>query len=306
MPVAVHKALILLVSCYHPYQSLVFASLSGKEPAKLPALTKKRKPLFWGGIVVLGLISFFAGIIATPLSNKIFQPAPAAPRRVFLAAFDQNPVLVWTVINGIAALLAFWLIHKFVNSKNGVNDEMIGWKISGKELFKTFVLAVTIVALIYAIVSLAYWAFKTDFRIWTPAFTTFRVDKMLPIIGYSPFFFIFYLGNSLLVNGSMRVEGMKEGRNIFLCAMATVWGPILLCIVQYGTAIIRNTNTVMWGDSWMGLLVIFFCIPNIFIATYVSRYLFKSTGKVWLGAMVNTLVNVVMTMAATDLYGVFV
>lgn len=62
----------------------------------------------------------------------------------------------------------------------------------------------------------------------------------------------------------------------------------------------------MWGDSWMSLLVIFFCIPNIFIATYVYRYLFKSTGKVWLGAMVNTLVNVVMTMAATDLYGVFV
>ena len=99
---------------------------------------------------------------------------------------------------------------------------------------------------------------------------------------------------------------IKGRRNIFLCAMATVWGPILLCIVQYGTAIIRSTNTVMWGDSWMGLLVIFFCIPNLFIATYVSRYLFKSTGKVWLGAMVNTLVNVVMTMAATDLYGVFV
>lgn len=29
MPVAVHKALILLVSCYHPYQSLVLSGVSG-------------------------------------------------------------------------------------------------------------------------------------------------------------------------------------------------------------------------------------------------------------------------------------
>lgn len=283
-----------------------FASLAGEEPAKLPALTPKRKPLFWGGIVGLGLVSFCSVIIATPLSNKIFQPAPAAPRRIFLAAFDQNPVLVWAVINGIAALAFFWLVHKFVNRRNGVSDEMIGWKIKGKDLFKTFALAVTIVALIYAIVSLARWAFKTDFRIWTPAFKTFRADKLLPIIGYSPFFFIFYLGNSLLVNGSMRIEGMSEKRNIFLCAAATIWGPTLLWIVQYGTALIRTSNTVMWGDYWMGLLAIFFCIPNLFIATYISRYLFKSTGKVWLGAMVNTLVNVAMTMAATDLFGIFV
>ncbi len=29
LPVAVHKALILLVSCYHPYQSLVFSRVCG-------------------------------------------------------------------------------------------------------------------------------------------------------------------------------------------------------------------------------------------------------------------------------------
>ena len=81
---------------------------------------------------------------------------------------------------------------------------MVGWKINKKSLLKTFALSVTIISLVYAIVALARWGFVTDFRLWTPALKTFRPDKLLPIIGYSPFFFIFYLGNSFLVNGAMR------------------------------------------------------------------------------------------------------
>lgn len=283
-----------------------FADLAvSKEPPKLPALTKESKKVFWGGIILLGLISFIAGIYATPISTKIFKPAPMAPRRVLLAAFDQNPTLVWTVINGVIAMIFFWVVYKCINSKNGVTEAMIGWKISARNWFKTLGLAITIVALVYAIVALARWGFQTDFRIWTPAIKTFNRSKLLPIIGYLPFFFLYYLANSLLVNGAMRVDGMTEWKNVLICALSVIIGPVLLWAVQYGTALIRADNTVMWTGTWMGVLVICFCIPNLFIATCLSRHFFKATGKVWLGAFVNAILNVCITMAATDLYGIF-
>ena len=283
-----------------------FASLSGKEPPRLPALTPLRKAFFWGGILVLGLVSFFTGILSPIVSNTIMGIGPTVPRRIFLGAFENNPIMIWAIINGIIAITAFWLIHKKVNSKNGVTEEMIGWKIDLKSLLKTFALAVTIVSLVYAIVALARWAFVTDFRLWTPALKTYRPDKLLPIIGYTPFFFLFYLGNSLLVNGAMRVEGMKEKQNILICGIAMIWGVVLLLAVQYGTAFFRADHTIMWPATWTSIFAMLFCIPQVFVATYLARYFFKATGKVWLGAMVNTILMVSMTMANTILFGVFV
>lgn len=49
----------------------------------------------------------------------------------------------------------------------------------------------------------------------------------------------------------------------------------------------------------MRLLVIIPLTVQLFVAAYIGRYLFKRTGKVWLGAMVNTLIIVMMGVANT-------
>ena len=74
-------------------------------------------------------------------------------------------------------------------------------------------------------------------------------------------------------------------------------GVIILNLIQYGT--VFATGVPHWQADWLRPLVIVPLIVQLFVAAYISRYLFKETGKVWLGAMVNCLIIVMMGVANT-------
>ena len=45
-------------------------------------------------------------------------------------------------------------------------------------------------------------------------------------------------------------------------------------------------------------------IVLLFVAAYINRSLYKATGKVWLGAMVNTLIMLMIGVANTATLGI--
>jgi hypothetical protein len=203
---------------------------------------------------------------------------------------------------GIRIVLVLVYLKK-VNSKNGVTEEMIGWKIDKKTFFNTLGLAITIMAIVYVLIAFCRWLFLTDFRIWTPALKTFRPNKLVTLIPYLPFYFVFYLANGLLVNGANRVEGMSNAKNMFICALGNILGATTLWAIQYGTLV--ATHVVAWGPDWIAVLVIAFCIPQLFVAAYLGRFFFRITGKVWLGAMVNTFIWVMLGVMHNCITGAF-
>ena len=93
------------------------------------------------------------------------------------------------------------------------------------------------------------------------------------------------------------MAGQKEGFNLFICALGNSLGVIILNAIQYGT--VFATGVPHWQEDWLRPLVIVPLIVQLFVAAYIGRYLFKRTGKVWLGAMVNTLIIVMMGVANT-------
>ena len=99
------------------------------------------------------------------------------------------------------------------------------------------------------------------------------------------------------MNSANRVEGQKEGFNLFICGLGNSMGVIILNLIQYGT--VFATGVPHWQADWLRPLVIVPLIVQLFVAAYISRYLFKETGKVWLGAMVNCLIIVMMGVANT-------
>ncbi|MDR1902144.1 MAG: prolyl oligopeptidase family serine peptidase [Treponema sp.] len=281
----------------------VFSDLKGSEPAKLPALTASSKKLFWGGWVLCGAVSFVTTLLAIPVLKLLFPASVALTPSLFFGAEMTNVIMVWAFMNGVFCLFWFWLTYKKVTSKNGVTAEMIGWKISGKHILKTLGLTISIITIVYAVITFCRWLFMTDFRIWTPALKTFKPDKLVTMIPYLPFYFVFFLANGLLVNGANRIEGMSERKNLFICGLGNILGPTLLWAIQYGTLIV--TNNVWLETDWICILVIAFCIPQLFVAAYISRYCFKITGKVWLGAMVNTFIWVMLGIMNTCITGAF-
>ena len=276
----------------------VFASLKTPVPQKLPALTdKKSKLFFWGSWVFSWVISWLSFIPIGKLDQYIF---PAVTDRGVSSWFPQpttNFILLWAVFNGIVGILLFWLTYRFRGSKNGISPEMWGIKISVREFLKTFVLASCIFTAFYALVMFADYFFHTDFRIWTLDIRAFTADKLYVAFQYWPLFFIFYAANSIAVNSANRIEGQKEWFNLFICGLGNSLGVIILNLIQYGTVFL--TGVPHWQADWLRPLVIVPLIIQLFAAAYISRYLFKATGKVWLGAMVNTMIIVMMGVANT-------
>ncbi len=280
-----------------------FASLKGKEPPMLPALTPASSKRFWFGIILTGAVSFVTAVLTPKVYRAIFLTTLAGKPNTFFAASTLNCLMVWTAFNALWGFIWFWYNFKKDKAAGVRTDEMIGWKITKKEFWKTLALATAVIAGMYIVVWFCKWLFNTDFRIWTPAIKTFNPDKLIQFFQYLPVFFLFYLINSLFVNGALRVKGMSERANLFLCGFANIIGATILWAVQYGSLIF--THNVMWGPEWIDILVIAFAIPYLFVAPFLLRGFFKATGKVWLGAWVLGSLAVFINIMHTCITGPF-
>ncbi len=264
-----------------------FAELKGAEGPRVPALSGKRKRAFWVGWVLGGVVSFIAAWIAVeivPSLDATKNHGFFMTNWTFFAAPTMNTISVWTILSAIWGF--FWFFFNYNKDKaEGIrNDKMIGFKISGRQFWKTVLLSASVIGLFYAVVWFCKWAFNTDFRFWTPAVKTFDVGHLFYFFQYLPIFFAFYLANSLMVNGAARFEGMKERRNLFILGLGNILGLGLLWALQYGKLIL--TGTVIWGPTWINVLVIAFCVWQLFLAPYFLRAFYKLTGKNWAGALI--------------------
>ncbi|SFC29860.1 alpha/beta fold hydrolase [Clostridium uliginosum] len=280
----------------------VFESLKHPEPKALPALANgKSKLIFWGSILISTAISTIAFL---PIGNldKILMPDPAkfAPSKAF-PLNAENFIMIWACFTGLIIIALFIINYKIHGKKNGISSEMWGLKTNVKEVLKYLLLAVTSVFFVYQLVIAANYIFHTDFRLWNIAFKTFSSTKLWVALQYMPLFFVFYFASSLTINGSYRIEGKKEWKNILLCAVVTALPVIIMTALQYGYVFATGVTLFRGegGSSWLRVFVGMNLIPLLLVSAPISRYLFKVTGKVYLGAMVNTILLVLMTAANT-------
>lgn len=278
----------------------IFSNLRGSVPPALPALsTPQSKIVFWGSWTLSWLVSWLLFLPVTGLDIYLF-PGPVSMS--FAKWFPQhttNFIMLWAVFNGLVGLLLFWLSYKLQGEKNGVSPKMWGIRTNLREFLKTLALAVCVFIGFYSFVMFSEYFFHTDFRIWTLDIRAFTADKLFVAFQYWPFFFIFYAANSILVNSANRLEGQKEWFNLLVCGLGNCLGIIIMNLIQYGTLFATGVTFTEPGMSWLYVLVTIPMIPQLFVAVYISRYLFKETGKVWLGAMVNCLILVMMSVANT-------
>lgn len=275
-----------------------FSPLKKAEPPRLPALDSPRsKVRFWGAWCLCWIVSAVSYMPVSQLDRYIF---PTTFGFGLASAFPQpvtNYIMLWSVFNGLFGLLLFYVMGRLNKGATPDISQCWGIKISARELAKTLLLAVCILIGFYGFVMFADYFFLTDFRIWTFAIRAFTADKLSYLLQYLPFFFIFYLANSILINSANRVAGQKEWFNLLICGVGNSLGLVLLFAIQYIG--VYQTGVSPWVGEWIRPLVLFPLIFLLFIAAYISRRLFQATGTVWLGATVNSLVIVMISVANT-------
>lgn len=224
------------------------------------------------------------------------------------ALFPQDTtgwVAVWAICCGLFALTVILLtngVNRVINHflhKEEANENVLDVVHTGGfgRFVRTVILGVLVVIAMYLVLFANWGVFKTDFRFWTFAMKVFDVEVMLPtMLRYACLFGIFYVCNAI-GNQTYRVKNLPEWASIAINAFFNVAGIALVFAIQYGTFC---STGVMWKPEMnLSYIVLFPIIPVLICATIISRVLYKKTGNIWLGAVINTLLWTVVTVSGT-------
>jgi pimeloyl-ACP methyl ester carboxylesterase len=275
-----------------------FAGLRTPAAVVVPS-TRKGLGWFWGGSVVLAIISGWSWLILanTPWVGAIafnivpfFMPQGA----VFFVAF-------WAAINAIAAIIVMTIAYLLFGRKNGLDLRASGVLPGWKKFFHGIGLGVVVVVAAYGLVFVLDYFFKTDFRWWVVAVKAFTPDKVGIALMYLPLFAIYFIANSVAVNSFNRFSMRgKEWINTALLAFFNALAPIVLVIAQYTTFFVTGYTI----DGFPGIFSIwlFPVILILAVTAVISRKIYRETNNPYIAGFINaaivTLISVTNTLTA--------
>jgi hypothetical protein len=275
-----------------------FAGLRTPAAVIVPS-TRKGLGWFWGGSVVLAIISGWSWVILanTPWVAAIafnvvpfFMPQGA----VFFVAF-------WAAVNAIAAIIVMTASYLLFGRTNGLDLRASGVLPGWKKFFHGIGLGILVVVAAYGLVFVLDYFFKTDFRLWVIAVKAFMPDKIGVALMYLPLFGIYFITNSVAINAFNRfsLRG-KEWINMALLAFFNALASIVLVIAQY-TNFFTTGFTV---DGFGGIFSIWLypAIVILAVTAVISRKIYRETNNQYIAgfitAAIATLVSVSNTLTA--------
>ncbi len=256
--------------------------------------------LFWTLLVVATLIACFSFIPLADLSQRLFVDASSREMTWFFPQRMNNAVMMWAVLNGSVAFFFFWISYRFRGKPRGASPDRWGVKVTGQELWRTFLAAGTIFLFYYALLFAVYYFFHVDYRFLFMGVRVFQPAQLVLLAMYTPLFFIFFLSNSLRVNAGMRFKGQAEWRSMLFAGVASSLGLFFIVVIQYTTFAL--TGTVYWTDGWLYVNLLFAIVPIIFFLPYFHRYFFRMTGRIYLGPMTMCLIFIMILLSNTVCY----
>lgn len=273
-------------------------------PEAKPLKGIQKNLTYWLGAIGIALFSGFTiNSVCTEYGDKWFPNTQLYPQDT------TNWVAMWAVcvaLFSVAVILFFWFVNGAINkirykeqgssyTENPFASARLQSGFGG--LVKTFVLALTVVGLLLALLFLNWAIWKVDFRIWTFAVKVFDLGVFLPtIVRYSVFFGIFFIVSAIF-NENYRAKNLPEWASILINVFFNIFGVLLVVAIQYGTF---TTTGEMWQPEMaLGYIVLFPMIPILAIATVISRRMTAKTGNIWLGAFINTILFTLITCSNT-------
>jgi hypothetical protein len=277
------------------------------------------KAILWSTTVLGAIIACLDYIPLAHLSMSWFPEAASNSYTFFFPARMFNAVLLWGAINGLIGLLLFFgvilvenLIERLVAKKQN-RAPQYDWSklkpmaISLPDLGKTLLYSLLLFALYFFMVQLCVWCFHQDFRFLLISSSPINLRMFVTWLEYIPFLFIFYISNSIKVNCSFGLEGWKEWQVYLVGALANSLGLAFILLINYTAFFVTGVPYYgYWGSDqaevWLYVNMVFALVVMMAFLPVANRIYYRQTRKVYLGALVNVMIFVMMSIAASVSY----
>lgn len=202
---------------------------------------------------------------------------------------------MWTAAAGLIGLGLFAIGYFINGKKSGVRPTEWNLKMSRANVGKTILIVIAAIGFGYGVVGFAKYFFNTDFRFISYVIKWPSSGSLRIALRFMPLFAIFFFANALCQNLCNMVAGRKEWLNTLLMCVANIIGLACIWFYQYSNLI---TKGVVKLDSSRVMLSWPLYI-NLCLCTVISRRFYKKTGKIYIGALMNTILFSVISCANT-------
>lgn len=239
----------------------------------------KDKLWFW----LLQLISVVGCILIIAFLNS--KGLASYRNSVFVSANPTYHGMIALLCGAFTLLLGtVWFCAK--GRKDGFSISEAGIAIKGSVLAKTiYVVLLAMTAQLVIVFAVDYF-FDVNFLFVYWGFMKFLPNRIPGMLLVAPMYILFYIALSVSVNGFNFNNAVGKNRFVgdlltaFIAALPTLF---VLCYV-YGIFKATGSNPMFGGLASAATAV--FAFPGfVFVATLVCRYLYRSTGNLYLGGI---------------------
>ena len=277
-----------------------FSELVKEVPKPLPVQNRKGKVVFWSIFIIGATVACLTFIPMVDIAKIIFQKASNRELTWFFPQRMNNSVMLWATFNGVFGAILFFGSYHLFGRKAGIKKDSWGIKITNIEIVKTFLLGLLVFLIYYGTLNVIHFIFHVDYRFWFMGVRIFQPQMLLVLAMYFPFFFVFFLSNSLRVNGAMRFENQSEWISRLVAGLANSSGLIMIIVIQY--FIFLYTGSVFWTTNWLSVNLLFGIVPMMFFLPYFNRVFFEMTGRIYLGPVITCLIFIMILSTNTVVY----
>ena len=277
-----------------------FSELVKEVPKPLPVQNRKGKVIFWSIFIIGATVACLTFIPMVDISKIIFQKASNRELTWFFPQRMNNSVMLWATFNGIFGAILFFGSYHLFGRKAGIKKDSWGIKITNIEIVKTFLLGLLVFLIYYGTLNVIHFIFHVDYRFWFMGVRIFQPQMLLVLAMYFPFFFVFFLSNSLRVNGAMRFENQPEWISRLVAGLANSSGLIMIIVIQY--FVFLYSGSVFWTTNWLSVNLLFGIVPMMFFLPYFNRVFFEMTGRIYLGPVITCLIFIMILSTNTVVY----
>jgi hypothetical protein len=277
-----------------------FSELVKEVPKPLPVQNRKGKVVFWSIFIIGATVACLTFIPMVDIAKIIFQKASNRELTWFFPQRMNNSVMLWATFNGVFGAILFFGSYHLFGRKAGIKKDSWGIKITNIEIVKTFLLGLLVFLIYYGTLNVIHFIFHVDYRFWFMGVRIFQPQMLLVLAMYFPFFFIFFLSNSLRVNGAMRFENQPEWISRLVAGLANSSGLIMIIVIQY--FVFFYSGSVFWTTNWLSVNLLFGIVPMMFFLPYFNRVFFEMTGRIYLGPVITCLIFIMILSTNTVVY----
>ncbi len=277
-----------------------FCELVKEVPKPLPIQNRKGKVVFWSIFIIGATVACMTFIPMVDIAKIIFQKASNRELTWFFPQRMNNSVMLWATFNGVFGAILFFGSYHLFGRKAGIKKDSWGIKITTIEILKTFLLGLLVFLIYYGTLNVIHFIFHVDYRFWFMGVRIFQPQMLLVLAMYFPFFFLFFLSNSLRVNGAMRFQNQPEWISRLVAGLANSSGLIMIIVIQY--FVFFYTGSVFWTTNWLSVNLLFGIVPMMFFLPYFNRVFFEMTGRIYLGPVITCLIFIMILSTNTVVY----